>query len=259
MTDNLTPLQERRLAELRHYVSARALDDHAEPRRIPPPRRPFIPALALTAVAAAVVAVAIVITSPSATPKTTHQATGHNSTELTGYTVKRATDGVVTITLTDYRHTSQLSSQLQADGIPAMVVYIPPGEYCEEPDAAMVLGSHDYSMPGGVYSLPQFLSGGGWRMQINPSHIKPGQSLIFGISTGGWEKVTEGGSTVKVPLRGSSTYLVTGKLTACQYHLAPPIHNPGPPPGVGPTPPAGTKKGKVVTIVDSAGIRFGRQ
>jgi hypothetical protein len=113
-------------------------------------------------------------------------------------------------------------------------------------------------MPGGVYSLPQFLSGGGWWMQINPSHIKPGQSLIFGISDGGKEKVSEGGSTVDVPFSGSYTYLVTGKLTACKYHPAPANLHPSPPPGA-PTPPPGLKKGNVVNIEMAGGIRFGRQ
>lgn len=253
MTDSLTPLEERRLAEFRHYVSARALDQPAsKPRRIPQPKRPFVPALALTAVAATAVAATLFIANGGTTPRTT----GHSSAELTGYTVKRAPDGIVTITLTDYRNTSQLSSQLQAAGIPAVVVYVPQNEYCQEPDATPVPGPPDYSMPGGVYTLPQFQSGGGWRMQINPSHIKPGQSLIFGISTGK-EKVTEGGRAVEIPFNGSFTSLVTGKLTACQYHPGSPVRNPGRPSGVAPTPPPGFKKGSVVTI-DEGAIKFGK-
>jgi hypothetical protein len=259
MTNSLTPLEERRLAELRHYVSARALDASAEPdavtkpRRVLRPRRPFVPALALAAATATAVAVAVVMTSSGAVPITTHQGTGtgHTGTELTGYTVKRAPDGVVTITLTDYRHTSQLSSQLQADGIPAMVVYIPAGEDCEEPDAAMVNGPRDYSMPGGVYSLPKFLKDSSWQMQINPSHIKPGQSLLFGISDGGKEKVTWGRKTFKVSLSGSLTYLVTGRLTACQYHPAPPISLPS----FKPTLPPGATLGTI--IEEPGGITFG--
>lgn len=247
MNDSLTPLEERRLAELRHYVSARALDTRANPRRIPQPRRPLVPALTLTAVAATAVAVAVVMTSPSTTPKTTHQDTGRSSTELTGYTVKRAPDGVVTVTLTDYRHASQLSSQLQADGIPAMVVYTPPGEYCDEPDAAMVNGPRDYSMPGGVYSEPQFLPGGGWQMQINPSHIKPGESLLFGIIGDGKKALPAGSDTVIVPVSGSFTYLVTGKLTACQYHPSPNLR-PSLRPGV-------NGHGFAFELV---GVRFGR-
>jgi len=246
MNDALTRLEHERLANLRQLVATRALDVPAPSRRAWRPSRRFVAAASLATAAAVSIAVAA-----------SHGAAPPASAKLTGFAVQRAPDGVVTITLTDYRHPSQLSSQLQADGIPAMVVYIPAGEYCEEPDAAVVNGPVDYHMPDGLYTIPQFdgAPNGGWRMQINPSHLKPGQSLIFGISDGPDKVVMVGNHAIHEGGAGSSTYLVTGTLTACQYHPAPPPE----------TAEAGKlprlKKGQTLWIAegDPADIRFGQR
>ena len=49
----------------------------------------------------------------------------HVSAQLAGYSIHRADNGVVTITLTDFNDTGQLSSELKADGIPGGL-YSPP-------------------------------------------------------------------------------------------------------------------------------------
>lgn len=209
MTDSLTPLEERRLAELRHYVAARALDQPAgKPRRIPQPRRPFVPALALTAVAAVAVAVAVVITGPGTTPRTTHQGTGRSSTELTGYTVKRSADGIVTFTLTDFRDTTQLSQELAHLDVPVAVYYLPQDEYCYQAHARVV-GEVPASWYLATTGLPDQQ---GFRIQLNPSHIKPGQTLLFGLGRYG-PKGHRGAD-------GIATALITGQPGACKFRPA---------------------------------------
>jgi len=46
--------------------------------------------------------------------------------------------GMVTVTLTDYRHTAQLSQELRRLGVPAAVFYIPQGQFCYEGSAREV-------------------------------------------------------------------------------------------------------------------------
>jgi hypothetical protein len=214
MTGTLTPLEEQRLHELSQVVAARALDApvHAR-RRLIPGRGYTRPALVLGAIGAAAAAAVLAFGGgPQA-----------QTAKLAGFTIQRADDGVVTITLTDFRHTSQLSDQLRADGIPAVVLSVPLGQICVEPDAQMVNVKPDYSMPGGLYTIPQALpSGGGWKMRLNPAHLKPGQTMVFGLTD-----AADKGHGVD----GSSTSVATGRLGACHFVPAPGGLNPPSPPG----------------------------
>lgn len=214
MNGTLTPLEQQRLHELKHVVAVRALSAPSRYHRAGARRWYTRPAIALGTIAAAA-AGAVFGFGGSANNIPAH---------LAGYSIHLADDGVVTITLTDYKDTAQLSSELKADGIPAVVYLIPLGEICREPGATQVNLKPDYSMPGGLYSLPGFLPGGGWKMQLNPSHLKPGQTFVFGITPGpGRVDVT------KVHLAGgSSTYVASGHLASCQLV---PITKPAPPPG----------------------------
>jgi hypothetical protein len=81
----------------------------------------------------------------------------HVSAQLAGYSIHRADNGVVTITLTDFNDTGQLSSELKADGIPAVVYLIPLGKICREPGATRVNLKPGHGIPGGLYSPPSML------------------------------------------------------------------------------------------------------
>ena len=223
MNDTLTPLEQQRLHELKHLVAVRALDVPSRYHRAGARRRHTRPAMALGTIAAAAVGAIFAFGGSG----------NHISAQLAGYSVHRADDGVVTITLTDYTDAGQLSSELKADGIPAVVYLIPLGQICREPGATQVNLKPDYSMPGGLYSLPGFLPGGGWTMQLNPSHLKPGQTFVFGITPGGPSQlhILPGVHPGKVTVTGgSSTYVASGHLASCQF--IPAIPKSSPPPGV---------------------------
>ena len=214
MNETLTQLEQERLHALKHIVAARALDAPSRYHHAGTHRRYTRSAMALGAIAAAAAGAVFAFGGSG----------NHISAQLTGYTIHRADDGVVTITLTNYEDAGQLSSELKADGIPAVVYNIPVGQICREPDARQVNLKPDYSMPGGLYSLPRELPGGGWTMQLNPAHLKPGQTFVFGISPGPrWVDVTKVHVT-----GGSSTYVASGHLSSCQFV---PITMPSPPPG----------------------------
>lgn len=205
---NLTALEERRLAELKQYVVSRPATSPDPARR--GPRRYARPVLALGAAAAAATAALVAASIGTGTP---------------AYAVTRSADGTVTITLTDFHDTAQLSQELKQLGVPAAVYYIPPGEYCYQADAHPVSDA-----PPGLFSVPSALpSGPGWRMRLDPSLIQPGQMLLFGISAG-----TVRGTT----MYGTVTYLVSGQAAACQFQPKPPA-----------SPPPGAPKGAVVSDV----------
>lgn len=151
------------------------------------------------------------------------QAIHPENVQLDGYRIHFAVDGIVTIDLLDNPNLAQLSAKLQADGIRAMVVDIPPGQICEEPQAKLAPGPSTYNVTkGGVYSLPSNIPGrqGGYQMQINPANLKPGQSLIFGHTTTQIYRVNPNRSLT--PVAGGSgggwaTLLVTGTLSPCQF------------------------------------------
>jgi hypothetical protein len=188
---NLTALEERRLAELKQYVASRPAAGLAPARRAL--RRYGRPVLALGAAAAAATAALVAASVGTGTP---------------AYAVTRSADGTVTITLSDFRDTTQLSQELKQLGVPAAVYYIPQGKYCYQADAHPVSG-----VPKGLYSVPSALpSGPGWSMRLDTSLIQPGQMLLFGISAG----------PAQSTMYSSSTYLVSGQATACQFQAEPP-------------------------------------
>lgn len=184
---NFTTLEERRLTELKQHVASRPAADQVPARRAP--RRYVRPALALGAGAAAATATLVAASVGTGTP---------------AYAVTRSADGTVTITLTDFSDTTQLSQELKQLGVPAAVDYIPQGEYCYQADAHPVP-----DVPEGLYSVPSPTSSGpGWSMQLDTSLLQSGQMLLFGISAGSVRSTDE---------YSSSSYLVTGQATACQF------------------------------------------
>jgi hypothetical protein len=201
MTGTLTPLEEQRLHELTAVVAARAADLPSIARSRS--RRAYLrPALALGTIGAAAAAV-LAFTA------------GHpvQNAGLAGYTIHQAADGVVTIRLTDFKDVSQLSAELAADHIPAAVYAIPVNQVCQQPGAVTV-PPQDQSMPYEMYSLPQG-DGLGWSMQLNPSYLKPGQIMVFGVT------YSAGRGYAGAAVEGSSTYIVTGQLGACRFTPAP--------------------------------------
>jgi hypothetical protein len=229
MTGSLTPLEERRLTELKHVVAVRALDVPASGRpasgrlaRWRFQQRVLRPALALAAAAAAVVA-GLTATSGGGTP---------------AFAVTESPDGTVTITITDYRDTAQLTGELKHLSLPAAVVYVPDGKYCYQAQARLV--RHPARA---LYTAGSSPDGPGIEMTFRTRLLQPGQSIIFGIGD-----AVESGFVVDI----LGTYVVTGQLTACQYHSVP-----GPFAAAAPgraTSPAG----KVTTILASSrgNVRF---
>ncbi len=207
---NLTNLEERRLAELKQYVVSRPATDQVPARR--GPRRYVRPVLAFGAAAAVATAALVAASVGTGTP---------------AYAVTKSADGTVTITLTDFRDTTQLSRELKQLGVPAAVYYIPQGEYCYQADAHPVT-----DVPKGLYSVPSALpSGPGWSMRLDPRLLQPGQMLLFGISAG---------SVRSTEMDGSATFLVSGQATACQFQPEPPA-----------SPAPGAPKGAVVSDLGS--------
>lgn len=202
---NLTPLDERRLADLKQIVADRALA--AEPGRRAR-RRVLRPALALAATAGAVATGLVAASGGGGTP---------------AFAVTRSAGGIATITITDFRHTAQLSQELRTLRIPAAVLYIPAGMSCYEGSAREV-----DDIPNGLYVLPANRPARlrGWQMQINTSLLKPGQTLLFGLFEG--IAYSSSGTVNSSGKRAYaySTRLITGKVTACQYRPAPPLSMP---------------------------------
>jgi hypothetical protein len=188
----LTSLDERRLADLKQYVTDRAA---------PAPRRPrrYVRAAVVMATAAAAVIAGVV-------------ATSGGGGGVPAYAVSVGPGGVVTITITDFEDTAQLSAELARLHIPAAVYYLREGDYCDLP---MARGVGDVSTHVFLY-IYTFVHDG-WEIQIQgrPSLMKPGEKLVIGIRALQSEGVAEtAGNSPEMTL-------ATGRLTACQYQPEP--------------------------------------
>ncbi len=126
------------------------------------------------------------------------------------YAVTKDSDGIVYVTVRDFRDAEGLTRQLKDLGVPAIVDYVPYGKKCREPRATYV-----DDIPPGLYSVPENIPGEteGWRMRINPRLFEPGQTFVWTITAtpGG------GGST--------STILMNDPVAPCvlvtEDHLGP--------------------------------------
>ncbi|MGK5557981.1 hypothetical protein ACSNOI_40885 [Actinomadura kijaniata] len=199
----LAGYQERRLAELTAVVAARA----GRPRRARPVRRRSVWAAAGVACVAA--------TGVLAWPGGARPA----------YAVTRDASGLVTVKVTEEilntRNADALSRELRALGVPAVVFSIPEGRVCPQPHArAADLPPNVYDMPGGLYTLPRDLPrpDRGWQMTINPGHFRPGQFMVWTLTTGG--AYDENGRRVG-SATSTGTYLVSGRVVPCRYRPAP--------------------------------------
>jgi hypothetical protein len=224
--NTLTPLQERRLAELKQVVAARAV------RRAPAlarrTRGRFLrPAIALVT-AAAGIAIGLVATGGGGTP---------------AFAVTKGADGIVTITISEYADTSELTAELKHLDLPAAVVYVPANESCYQAHAYVV--KHHAK---GLYTVAYEPGLPTTKLTFNTRLLRPGQSIIFGIGN-----AAESGFLVE----DASVFVVTGRLTACQYYSEPGIVIPASSPIVGrPTSTSPVWIGRGVDNIGLGNIRF---
>ncbi|RFS82264.1 hypothetical protein D0T12_28950 [Actinomadura spongiicola] len=238
-----TPLagyQERRLAELTAVVAARQEQGASavrSPRRLAHPRSAWGIAGALGAATA--VTAGLLTWTGSAQP---------------AYAVTRDPSGLVTVKVTqeilDSRNADALSRELRSLGVPATVYSIPEGKVCPQPHAKPVdLPPNVYDMPDGLYTVPSRLPrpSGGWKMTINPGNFRPGQFMIWTLTTSGIydesNRRTGNGTSV-------GTYLVSGRAIPCDYRPA--QHPQAPHPAV--TKVMGQKDGQSVSVTDTGGF-----
>ncbi len=237
-----TPLagyQERRLIELTAAVAAKN-EQSARVSAVRPPRRPGVMrrrsawGLAGAACTACAVAGVLLTWTGSAQP---------------AYAVTRGPSGLVTVKVTektlDSRDADALSRELRSLGVPAVVYSIPEGTVCPQPYARQVdLPSNVYDMPDGLYTLPSDLPkpGGGWKMTINPGNFKPGQFMVWTLTTSG---VYEQNGRRTGSASSVGTYLVSGRTIPCHNRPAPRVRTP--------RPSSGTKDGAPVFITDTGG------
>ncbi|WP_242901701.1 hypothetical protein [Actinomadura terrae] len=141
------------------------------------------------------------------------------------YAVTRDPSGLVTVKVTqkilDSRDADALSRELRSQGVPATVYSIPEGRVCPQPYAKQDdLPPNVYSMPDGLYTVPSDLPqpDHGWKMTINPNHFRPGQFMIWTMTTSGVfdQSGHRAGSATSI-----GTYLVSGRAIPCQYLPAP--------------------------------------
>ena len=158
----LAGFEERRLAELKEYVAARAATRPAR-RRTRMPRRGLAWAAATVAGVCAVMGVVL-----------------KSGTEP-AYAVTKDSHGVVVVTVRDFRDAPALTKRLRELGVPAVVDNVPYGMWCKEPR-----GVHVQDVPPGLYSPPTNIpgehSGPGWQMRIDTRLFKPGQTFVWTIS-----------------------------------------------------------------------------
>lgn len=216
----LAGYQERRLAELTAVVEARS----STARRTFPRKRPV-----LAAVGAACAIGIGVLAWPGSAPA--------------AYAVTRQPSGLVTVKVTqhilDSGNAAALSRELRSLGVPAAVFSIPAGKMCPQPYArTAALPADVYQMPQGIYTVPSDLpekDGGGWKMTINPGHFKPGQFLVwvlttsgvYGTSSSGMAGPSVAGSRLVGMAPSTATYLADGRLIPCHPRPWPGPKDPG--------------------------------
>ncbi|SNT60769.1 hypothetical protein SAMN05216276_107923 [Streptosporangium subroseum] len=142
----------------------------AEPRRT---RRYGPRRLVLGLAAAAVLATGVVVG-----PSLLEDGRGAASS----YAVTKDPNGIVYITVRDFRDAAGLTERLRDLGVPAVVNYVPQGQKCREPRATPVT-----DIPPGLYhpptNIPGEEHGPGWQMQINTKLFKPGQTFVWTMTT----------------------------------------------------------------------------
>ncbi|MGA5763632.1 hypothetical protein [Nonomuraea bangladeshensis] len=158
MNETLAGFEQRRLAELKDHITTRAAAERD--RR---PRRRISLAVAAGAVAAAVATVATVTSMGGGDP---------------AYAVSKDSDGIVYVTVRDFRDAEGLSRQLADLGVPALVDFVPAGQKCRDERGTVVT-----DVPRGLYYPPTQIPGDkeglGWRMQIDTKLFKPGQTFVW--------------------------------------------------------------------------------
>lgn len=178
MTDNgtLAGFEERRLAELQDYIATR-------PAGKKPRGRLYLALAATVAIGAATVGVMV--------------ATGGSEA---AYGVGEGDDGSVTITVRDSARSvgnmADLTEQLRALGVPAIVDFEPKGQMCQEPRGVQV-----EDIPRGLYSVP-FNDPGvtdGFQMKVNPKLFRPGETWVWTLRE-----------------QGTSTYLYKDPVVPCR-------------------------------------------
>ncbi|MFF4413437.1 hypothetical protein ACFYY8_12965 [Streptosporangium sp. NPDC001559] len=186
MNGSLAGFEERRLAELKEHVAARAAAERAGR-----PRRRIVMTLAAGAAVAVVASVITVSSIGGAAP---------------AYAVTKDSDGVVHVTVRDvapgdFPDVKGLTGQLRELDVPAVVDYVPAGRKCREPRGTVVT-----DVPGGLYRTPTNVPGdpGAWRMQIDTKLFKPGQTFVWTLyvdPVNGWN--------------GTSTILMRDPVAPC--------------------------------------------
>ncbi|SEG99934.1 hypothetical protein SAMN05444920_114210 [Nonomuraea solani] len=183
MNETLAGFEERRLAELKDHIAARAAAGRN--RR---PRRRIMFAMAAGAAAATVAAVATV----------TSLGGGD-----TAYAVTKDSDGIVHVTVRDFADAKGLNRQLTSLGVPALVDYVPAGQRCRDERGTAVR-----DVPRGLYHAPANIPGDkeghGWQMRIDTKLFKPGQTFVWTLEVDpiyGWT--------------GTSTILMHGPVAPC--------------------------------------------
>ncbi|MFC7648002.1 hypothetical protein ACFQX6_51675 [Streptosporangium lutulentum] len=108
------------------------------------------------------------------------------------YAVTKDSDGIVYITVRDFRDTVGLARRLKDLRVPAVVDYVPQGQKCREPRATPVR-----DIPPGLYypptNIPGEEHGSGWQMRINTKLFKPGQTFVWTMTA------TPGGGAAPAP------------------------------------------------------------
>ncbi|WP_326821340.1 hypothetical protein [Streptosporangium sp. NBC_01756] len=186
MNGSLAGFEERRLAELKEHVAARAAAG-----RVRRPRRRIVLAVA-TGAAVAAASVVTVSSIGGAAP---------------AYAVTKDSDGIVHVTvrdtvLGDVPDVKGLTRQLQSLDVPAIVDYVPAGQKCKEPRGAIVT-----DIPRDLYHTPTNIPGdpGAWQMQIDTKLFKPDQTFVWTLyvdPVNGWN--------------GTSTILMRDPVAPCE-------------------------------------------
>ncbi|MEV4893492.1 hypothetical protein AB0K48_29330 [Nonomuraea sp. NPDC055795] len=159
MNDTLTGFEQRRLTELKAHIAARAATERdRRPRR----RLAFA---AATGAAIATAAAVVTVATPGGPD--------------TAYAVTKDADGIVHVTVRDFRDAPGLSRQLAGLGVPAIVDFVPAGQKCRDERGTPVT-----DIPRGLYYAPASIPGEpeAWRMQIDTKLFKPGQTFVWTLA-----------------------------------------------------------------------------